>query len=366
MTGASAKVQHELIAAGLENLDRQAWDYLVGGSESETTVLRNRHAIDRLALQPSVLRDVSRIDVSCTSLGRAHALPLFCAPVGALDRFWQNGEDAAARAASAARVPFWFSSLSSSPLPRMVQAAAHGAVYQLYVRGDAAWVDGQLRAAEDAGFSALCLTVDSAAYGRRERDLAAGHVKPYRAEFTAQAMAYQAALTWADIARIKRVTGLPLILKGIATAADAAAAVDMGVEGVYISNHGGRQLDHAMAGFDLLSEIVDAVDGRAEVYVDGGVMRGTDIVKALAIGADMVGIGRLYCLALAAGGHEGVARMFQILQDELSVGLALVGAASAAQLHPGMVRDLGVAVRQDGLFPAFPHLDHQKTRKLTS
>lgn len=356
MTRPEAVVQHELIEQGLGNLDARQRDYLLGGTESETTVLRNRQAIDRLAFQPSVLQDVSKITLQSPCLSTLNALPIFCAPIGALNNFWADGESAAAKAASDAQIPFWYSSLSSKPLKEMVSEAKHSAIYQLYVRGDANWVDDRIRAVADAGFSAICLTVDSAAYSRRERDLVARYEKPYRTDFTPKAMAYQASLTWEDIERVQQLTKLPLILKGIASPRDAKTAAAIGVDVIYVSNHGGRQLDHAMGSFDTLRDIVSAVDDRAKVFVDGGVMRGTDVIKAIALGADMVGIGRLYCLALAAGGYEGVSLMIKMLRTELEKSLALVGAATFADLHSDMVRDMHSTVQSPHIFSPFPHL----------
>ena len=213
----------------------------------------------------------------------------------------------------------------------MAAASGEGPkVYQLYVRGDAAWMDEVVKRAVDHGYDAFCLTVDTAIYSRRERDIAKRFVKPWRAR--AMGVAFQAALNWDDVKRFKDRHRIPLALKGIATAEDAALACEHGVEAVYVSNHGGRQLDHGRGSIEVLPEVVKAVGGRAKVWVDGGFVRGTDIVKAIILGAELVGMGRMYCYALAAAGEAGVARMFRILQDEVHGVLGLLGVTSFGQL----------------------------------
>ena len=211
-------------------------------------------------------------------------MPIFLAPIGALHRFHAEGDLAAAAAASNLQIPMFFGSLSQSSMAEMRAATTHDAAYQLYVRGDEKWVDEQVRKVEEHGFEAFCLTVDSAVYSRRERDLLHRFMKPWRKDLEANAMAYQGALTWLDIGRIRNNTTLPIILKGIASPEDAKLAIEHGVDVVYVSNHGGRQLDHAQGTLDSLAEIAEMVSGQAKLFVDGGFMRGTDIVKALAMG----------------------------------------------------------------------------------
>jgi glycolate oxidase len=198
--------------------------------------------------------------------------------------------------------------LSSVCNPGLEATAAAAAdnyrIFQLYVRGDDAWVDDHVKRAKDNGYSAFCLTVDTATYSRRERDLLKRFVKPWRTR--ASGFDYQAGLSWDHVKRFKDTHDIPLILKGIATAEDATLACEHGVDVVYVSNHGGRQLDHGRGSMDVLPEVVDAVGGRASIMVDGGFMRGTDVAKAIAMGADCVGIGRLECLGLAAAGTPGL------------------------------------------------------------
>ena len=349
-------VQQELVAAGLAALDPVAKAYLIGGAESEATILRNRAAIERRALRPRVLVDVNSLSAEATVLKRVAKLPIFLAPIGALHRFHSEGDLAAGTAASNSQIPMFFGSLSPSKLAEMRAATTHDAGYQLYVRGDKNWVDEQVRMVEAQGFEALCMTVDSAVYSRRERDLLHRFMKPWRKDLEADAMTHQGALTWRDIGRIRNNTTLPIILKGIASPEDAKLAIEHGVDVVYVSNHGGRQLDHAQGTMDALGEMAETVSGQAKLYVDGGFMRGTDIVKALAMGADAVGIGRLYCFALAAGGEAGVTRMLQILEEELVTALALVGAGSLADLTRKHVVAEPFLVSQPHLLSAFPLL----------
>ena len=215
-----------------------------------------------------------------------------------------------------------------------------------------------MRRARAHGYTAFCLTVDVAVYSRRERDLAGRFVKPWRA--TADAgQAFQAALSWDQVKRFKDKHDLPLILKGIATAEDAALAVEHGVEVVYVSNHGGRQLDHGLGGAAVLPEIVAAVGGRAEVWVDGGFMRGSDVVKAIALGAKAVGLGRLPCLGLAAAGVPGLVRTLEILEEEVKTCLGLLGVTSLAELG---AQHLAAAAPANlpGTFSAFPLLGERE------
>ncbi|MCO6418938.1 alpha-hydroxy-acid oxidizing protein [Siccirubricoccus sp. KC 17139] len=322
---------HEFVKEAKSRLSPGNWDYLVGATETETTMLRNRAAIDALAFRPRVLRDVSSIDLSGRFLGRRITLPVMLAPVGGLENFDPEGGAPAARAAAAYGVPIMVSSVSMPGLEPMAQAGKGPKVFQLYVRGDGDWIDEIGKRAIDAGYDAFCFTVDTAIYSRRERDIAKRFVKPWRVRATGQH--FQAALNWDDIKRFKdRFPNIPVVLKGIATAEDALLAVEHGVEVVYVSNHGGRQLDHGRGAIAVLPEVVKAVNGRAKVWVDGGFSRGTDVVKAIILGAELVGLGRLYCYALAAAGEAGVARMLELLATEVHEVLGLLGVTSFGQL----------------------------------
>ncbi|MEM7116894.1 MAG: alpha-hydroxy acid oxidase [Chloroflexota bacterium] len=354
-------VQQEIVATGLAALDPIAKDYLIGGAETEATILRNRAAIERRALRPRVLVDVSQLNLETQIIKRMARLPIFLAPIGALHRFHPNGNTAAGTAADKMRLPMFFGGLSQQALADMRATTTHDAVYQLYIRGDAKQVDEQVRQVEELGFDALCITVDSAVYSRRERDMLRRFKKPWRKEFTPSAMNHQAAFTWQDVSRIRRDCSLPIILKGIASPEDAQLAVDHGVDVVYVSNHGGRQLDQAQGTLDVLSEIKTAVSPPTKLFIDGGFMRGTDIVKALALGADAVGIGRLYCFALAAAGEAGVVRMLQILKEELETALALVGASSTSTLCHSHVVAEPYLISHPHLLSAFPLLNKPQT-----
>ncbi|HYM32282.1 MAG TPA: alpha-hydroxy acid oxidase [Candidatus Cybelea sp.] len=322
---------HELVKKARQNLNHNNWDYLIGGAETETTLRRNRLALDSLAFRPRVLRDVSRVDATKDFLGRKLRLPVALAPIGSLELFGAGGGATAAKAARDFGVVEILSSACEPGLEAVAEAAPDAArVYQLYVRGDAAWVDDVVSRTIAAGYLALCLTVDTAYYSRRERDLAKRNFR----RRNVPGREHQAKLNWADVARIRRKFNIPLMLKGIATAEDAKLAVEHGIDVVYVSNHGGRQLDHGRGSMEVLPEVVAAVGGRARIVVDGGFNRGTDVVKAMAAGADLVGMGRMTCIALAADGHAGVLRMLEILENEIQTCLGLLGVTNWSELEP--------------------------------
>jgi glycolate oxidase len=245
------------------------------------------------------------------------------------------------------------SSACNPGLEATAKAADNYRIFQLYVRGDDAFVDDHVKRAKDNGYTLFCMTVDSAHYSRRERDIDKRFVKPWRQAATG--MNWQAALSWDQVKRFKDTHDVPLILKGIATAEDAAIACEHGVDGVYVSNHGGRQLDHGVGSLAVLPEVVKAVDKRAVVMVDGGFMRGTDVVKAIVLGAQIVGLGRLQCLGLAAAGQAGLERALELLEDEVRISLALLGVTSYSQLDASYVREAPVVAEPDAL-SAFPLL----------
>jgi glycolate oxidase len=224
---------------------------------------------------------------------------------------------------------------------------------QLYVRGDEAWVDDHVARAIDNGYSAFALTVDTAIYSRRERDIAKRYVTVGRRR--ASGRDYQAALDWGTVKRIKSKFKIPLAIKGIATAEDAKVAVDHGVDFVYISNHGGRQLDHGRGSMDVLPEIVDAVGKRAKIIIDGSFCRGSDIVKAIASGATLVAIGRMQCYALAAGGQAGVVRLLELLEDEVMRSLGMLGVTRFADLDRSYLH-AAMPANAPHVLSAFPHL----------
>ena len=344
----------EIIATARRNLAPGPWSYLVGGAETETTVKRNRHALDSFAFRPRVLRDVSKIDSTATFLGHKVRLPVMLAPIGGLESIAEGGAAAAAAGSGQFGVPQMLSSVCQPGLEKTAAAANNVRVFQLYVRGDDAWVDDHVRRAKDNGYCAFCLTVDVAVYSRRERDIVGRFIKPWRNR-AQEGAGFQAGLNWDHVKRFKDKHDVPLIIKGIATVEDAELAIEHGVEVIYVSNHGGRQLDHGLGSAAVLPEVVRAVKNRAEVWVDGGFMRGTDVVKALALGAKTVGLGRLACLGLGAAGVPGLVRTLELLEDEVRICLGLLGVTSYAELTPQHVVP-APAVSNPDTFSAFPLL----------
>jgi len=345
---------HEIVAKARQNLHQNDWDYIVGGTESETTLRRNRLALDRIAFRPRVLRDVSKVDASVDLLGRRLRLPVMLAPVGALESFHQGGAEPVVRSAGEFGVAHMLSSVCEPGLERIAQAAPDAArMFQLYVRGDEAFVDDHVGRAVQNGYAAFCLTVDTAIYSRRERDIAKRFTTAGRRR--ASGPEFQAALDWRTVERIKRRFRIPLGLKGIATAEDAEIAIEHGVDWIYVSNHGGRQLDHGRGAMEVLPEIVAAVAGRAKIVVDGSFCRGSDIVKAIAGGADLVGLGRMQCYALAAAGQAGILRMLELLEDEVRRCLGLLGVTKFSELDRSCLHH-AEAVTVPHVLSAFPLL----------
>src|SRR5271156_1306126 len=281
---------HELVRKARANLNQNAWDYIVGAAETETTMRRNRMALDEIAFRPRVLRNVAKVDGSVERFGRKMRLPVMLAPVGALEIFDPTGAAASVtRGVGRFGAAHMLSSVSEPGLEKVAEAAPDALrIYQLYVRGDDAFVADRITRAIASGYTAFCLTVDTAHYSRRERDIAKRYVRESRLRATGGD--FQKGLDWRTVKLIKDKYKIPLVIKGIATAEDAAIAVDHGVEWIYVSNHGGRQLDHGRGAMQMLPEISAAVAGRARIMVDGSFCRGTDIVKAIAAGADLVGI----------------------------------------------------------------------------
>jgi glycolate oxidase len=258
----------------------------------------------------------------------------------------------AARAAGEFGVAHMLSSICTPGLEGVAQAAPDTQrLFQLYVHGDQAWVDDVAARAVAEGYSAFCLTVDSALYSRRERDLAKRNIR----RSVVPGREHQATLSWKDVDRLKANLSIPLALKGIMTAEDAELAVEHGVDMIYVSNHGGRQLDHGLGAMDVLPEIVKAVNDRAQIAIDGGFNRGTDIVKAIAAGADLVGLGRMQCYALAADGIAGVVRMLELLEVEIRICMGLLGVNSFAELNPRYLQS-APALGNSEVLSAFPLL----------
>jgi glycolate oxidase len=355
MSKDSFEVLHELYEPARRNITKETWDYLMGGAETETTLIRNRVALDSLAFRPRVLRNVENVSARSKLLGHDLRLPLILAPIGSLQDIVAAGGLAPTRAAAQFGVLHMLSSVCKPGLEEVAAANDHPKLFQLYVRGDAAWVDAFLDRAVAHKYAALCLTVDLDYYGRRDRDLAKRYKPTARREQSTAADPFQSRFAWADIARIRKKFKKPLILKGIATAEDAVIAVEHGIDAVYISNHGGRQLDHGRGCIEALPEVVEAVRGRAEVIVDGGFFRGTDVVKAMALGANAVGLGKLQGLALAAGAEGATVRMLELLEDEIRRCLGLLGVTSYAELDHNYLT-AATPLAREGIHSIFPLL----------
>jgi isopentenyl diphosphate isomerase/L-lactate dehydrogenase-like FMN-dependent dehydrogenase len=325
----------EIVATARRNLTQVLWDHLSGGSDSETTLARNRQALDSLALRQRVLVDVRNIDIRTSLLGRELSSPVFLAPVGGFVGYAHpEGVCKVARAAVAHGTTAFISTASKPNLEAPAKAVSEPLIFQLYVRADRKWVADILDRAKAAGYRALCVCVDRNYYGRRERDIIArANVREGFGD-----PSFQMALSWDDFVWMKQHIGLPMIAKGIATAEDAKLAVEHGADVVYVSNHGGRQLDHGQGTIEVLPEVVAAVNGRAEILWDGGVQRGTDVVKALCLGASAVGVGKMLGWALAAAGEAGLKRMLELMDVEIRTAMGLMGATSIRQLNPSWVR----------------------------
>ncbi len=323
-------VLHEFVKKARDKLPKETWDYLIGASETETTFKRNRFALDNIAFRPRVLRDVENVDLSVDLFGHNLKMPVILAPIGSMQDFVDGAGTAPTLAASEFGIMHMISSTCMPGLEEVAKSVNYPKLFQLYVRGNKDWVDNNIKNAMDHNYAGICLTVDLDAYGRRERDLA----KRYRttSRQSASGFEHQMRFSWKDIDRIKSYCDLPIIIKGIATKEDALLAVEHGVEVVYVSNHGGRQLDYGLGGLNVLPEISEAIGNNAKVIFDGGIMRGTDVVKAIALGADCVGIGRLQGFAAAAGGSKAIVRMLELLELEISTALRLLGVNSIFDL----------------------------------
>ena len=322
----------QIIQRARENLAQGPWDYLSGASESETTQRRNRLAFDRIAFRPRVLVDVRNVDASTDFIGHKINIPLMLAPIGSLQVFHPDGGAAATAAAGQFGTMHELSSATLPSLEETMAASDFAKSYQLYIHGDWEWTKDMIARVKEAGYKGFCITVDTANYSRRERPMLSRWTPVSRRNLVDPQ--WQAAITWDSVDRIKSEVGLPLMLKGIATAEDARIAVDHGVDVVWISNHGGRQLDHGQGTMEMLPEIVEAVEGKAEIVLDGGIQRGSDVIKAVALGAKAVAIGKMQGWGLAAGGTPGLLRVLEILEEEIKVAMGLMGVTSIDQLTP--------------------------------
>ena len=351
----------ELEAQARAVLSPMAWDYYASGSDDEITLARNRAAFDRYELHYRVLAGTAHRDTTTSVLGAPLSLPVLVAPTAFHRLAHPDGELATARAAGAAGTVFVLSTLSNTRVEEVVAAASGPVWFQLYVYRDRGATEALVRRVEAAGCTALVLTVDTPLLGRRRRDvvnrfnlpddlrienqygtgtgldrLPSGVSDSGLAAYFAQVI--DPGLTWRDVEWLRGITRLPLLIKGIVRPDDARRAVEAGVAGIIVSNHGGRQLDGAPATIDVVAPICDAVAGAVEVLMDGGVRRGTDVIRAIALGARAVLVGRPVLWGLAVGGQAGVSSVLAVLRRELDLAMALCGCPLLASVGRDLIR----------------------------
>ncbi len=360
-------------------LPHGVFDYIDGGAEDERTLVDNVAAFGRYGFQPRILRDVSRLDTSSTIFGRAVSMPLILAPTGFTRIAHSQGELAVTRAADRAGIPCSLSTMGTRSIEELAAVGSGDKWFQIYTWKDRSLVRELVDRASSAGFTAVWLTVDTAVLGRRERDVRRGMTLPPKigpgtivdgaihpgwtwdflrndpitfanvvglsdedgstAVTLSEHMARQfdPALSWDDVDWLRSVWDGPIVLKGVQTVADAKQAVSAGVDGIALSNHGGRQLDDAPAPIDLVEPVRDEIGDGAAIICDGGVRRGSDIVKALALGADAVSMGRPYLYALGAGGERGVDQLLAFMREGMERTMALNGVRTVAEIDRSLV-----------------------------
>jgi len=334
----------QVIKRAHEVVDPGTLVWAAAGAGQGVTLLRNATALNRLALVPRVLRDVAEVDITSSFVGVPLAMPVILAPVGALALYDADDALASATAATGMETSAFCGILSSSSWEEVAATAPGRHFFQLYVLGDRPWIRDILVRVEEAGFGGVCVTVDTPVIGRRDGSLEDGFtwsVPPEGSPNLARHgldYAYRARFTWQDLEWLCQQTHVPVVVKGVMTSADALQAIACGVAGIYVSNHGGRVVDHGVSTIEVLGEIVDSVAGEADVVVDSGFTRGAEICKALALGARAVGIGRLQCWGLAAGGVSGLTRVLEILRDEISNTMANIGSRTVGEITPQHVR----------------------------
>ena len=337
------------------HLSRMAWEYFSGGAADELSLRWNRESYDRLRLRPRVLVDVSQLDTRVTLFGRELAFPILLAPTAYHKLAHPEGELATARGAAAAGATLVVSTSATTTLEEVAQATTTPLWFQLYVQPDRAFTLELVRRAEAAGYQALVVTVDSPVLGARYREIRSKFTLPPGVERAnlkglqtatgshrpTETSIYSALLdpklTWKEIEWLRSVTKLPLLLKGVLNADDAAHGVALGASGIIVSNHGGRNLDTLPATIDALPEVAAKVAGRVPVLVDGGIRRGTDVLKAIALGASATLIGRAYLFGLAVGGADGVTHVVNILRREFEMAMALTGRTSLKEIDASVI-----------------------------
>ncbi|NP_001146005.2 glycolate oxidase 1 [Zea mays] len=342
----------EYQAIAKQKLPKMAYDYYASGAEDEWTLQENREAFSRILFRPRILIDVSKIDMTTTVLGFKISMPIMVAPTAMQKMAHPDGENATARAAAAAGTIMTLSSWATSSVEEVASTGPGIRFFQLYVYKDRKVVEQLVRRAERAGFKAIALTVDTPRLGRREADIKNRFVLPPHLTLKnfegldlgkmdqaadsglASYVAGQVdrTLSWKDVKWLQTITTLPILVKGVLTAEDTRLAVANGAAGIIVSNHGARQLDYVPATISALEEVVKAARGQLPVFVDGGVRRGTDVFKALALGAAGVFVGRPVVFSLAAAGEAGVSNVLRMLRDEFELTMALSGCTSLAEI----------------------------------
>ena len=347
----------EYEALAPQKLPKMAYDYYASGAEDEITLAENRQAFRRYRLRPKMLVDVSHRDLTTSILGQTLSMPILIAPMAFQCLAHPDGEIAAARAASELDTLMILSTMSTKSLEEVAQVNSKR-WFQLYIHRDRGLTKALVQRAETSGFTALCLTVDAPLIGRREADVRNGFTLPEGLElanlatmsnltfpqtsqesglFTYFQQQIDASVTWKDVEWLESITNLPILLKGILRADDAIMAAKIGVKGIIVSNHGGRQLDGAVASLDALAEIVETVGDKLEILVDGGIRRGSDILKAICLGAKAVLVGRPILWGLAVNGETGVKHILELLRDELDLAMALSGCPSLKDLDSSLI-----------------------------
>ena len=345
---------YEYEALAKELMSGPEWDFVEGGATDEITIRRTRQALDSIMLRPRMLMDMDERDLSTTVLGEPIAFPVMLCPAGHHIRAHPDAEIASVKAASAMDVGMILSSGSSVVMEDGVSAATRKIWFQQYFYRDRAVTELMAHRADDSGYSALCITLDASIRSKRERNLRNNYSVPASpnydgltagpgfapssddAPLTLSGMVSPKA-TWDEFDWLASKTDLPLVAKGVMTGEDARLAVEHGVRAIIVSNHGGRSLDPTFATIEALPEVVDAVAGRAEVYLDGGIRRGTDIVKAIALGARAVLMGRPIFWGLAVNGEEGLKHLLGILRDEFESTMGLCGKRNVASIDRSLV-----------------------------
>lgn len=348
----------EYEALAKEKLPKMIFDYYASGAEDQYTLRDNRNAFQRIWFRPRILIDVSKIDLTTTVLGFKISMPIMVAPTAMQKMAHPEGELATARAVSSAGTIMTLSSWATSSVEEVASTGPGIRFFQLYVYRDRNVVAQLVRRAERAGFKAIALTVDTPRLGRREADIKNRFVLPPhlalknfdgldlgKMEKTSDSglASYVAgqidrSLSWKDVKWLQTITKMPILVKGILTADDTRLALQCGAAGIIVSNHGARQLDYVPATINALEEVVAAAQGRVPVFLDGGVRRGTDVLKALALGASGVFVGRPVVFSLAVDGEAGVKRMLEMLRDELELAMALAGCTSVREITRSHVK----------------------------